>query len=146
MYTHCKSIGITLFTVSHRKTLWRYHEYPLIPPSSLPHHLSSPLIPHPSLTPPSPLPHPSLTPPSPLPHPSLTPPSPLPHPSLTPPSPLPHPSLTPPSPLPHPSLTPPSPSLLARGLFDTYRYVLQFDGHGAYEFKPIEAEASSFGS
>eukprot|EP00026_Physarum_polycephalum_P004379 Phypoly_transcript_04397.p1 GENE.Phypoly_transcript_04397~~Phypoly_transcript_04397.p1 ORF type:complete len:659 (+),score=90.82 Phypoly_transcript_04397:98-2074(+) len=51
MYTHCKSIGITLFTVSHRKSLWRYHEY-----------------------------------------------------------------------------------------------VLQFDGHGAYEFKPIEAEGSTFGS
>lgn len=28
MYTHCKNIGITLFTVSHRKSLWRYHEYP----------------------------------------------------------------------------------------------------------------------
>jgi ATP-binding cassette subfamily D (ALD) protein 3 len=27
MYTHCKEIGITLFTVSHRKTLWKYHEY-----------------------------------------------------------------------------------------------------------------------
>jgi len=50
MYTHCKSIGITLFTVSHRKSLWRYHEY-----------------------------------------------------------------------------------------------VLQFDGHGAYEFKPIEADATTFG-
>jgi ATP-binding cassette subfamily D (ALD) protein 3 len=29
MYTHCKNIGITLFTVSHRKSLWRYHEYVL---------------------------------------------------------------------------------------------------------------------
>ena len=26
MYTHCKKLGITLFTVSHRKTLWKYHE------------------------------------------------------------------------------------------------------------------------
>lgn len=26
IYTHCKDIGITLFTVSHRKTLWKYHE------------------------------------------------------------------------------------------------------------------------
>jgi ATP-binding cassette subfamily D (ALD) protein 3 len=26
MYTHCKEIGITLFTVSHRKSLWKYHE------------------------------------------------------------------------------------------------------------------------
>jgi len=29
MYTHCKKLGITLFTVSHRKTLWKYHEYVL---------------------------------------------------------------------------------------------------------------------
>eukprot|EP01088_Endostelium_zonatum_P010665 TRINITY_DN241_c0_g2_i1.p1 TRINITY_DN241_c0_g2~~TRINITY_DN241_c0_g2_i1.p1 ORF type:complete len:688 (+),score=142.14 TRINITY_DN241_c0_g2_i1:94-2157(+) len=29
MYEHCKEIGITLFTVSHRKSLWRYHEYVL---------------------------------------------------------------------------------------------------------------------
>jgi len=29
MYTHCREIGITLFTVSHRKTLWKYHEYVL---------------------------------------------------------------------------------------------------------------------
>lgn len=29
MYTHCRKIGITLFTVSHRKTLWKYHEYVL---------------------------------------------------------------------------------------------------------------------
>ena len=27
MYTHCKDMGITLFTVSHRKSLWKYHEY-----------------------------------------------------------------------------------------------------------------------
>jgi len=27
MYTHCKKLGISLFTVSHRKTLWKYHEY-----------------------------------------------------------------------------------------------------------------------
>jgi len=26
MYTHCKKLEITLFTVSHRKTLWKYHE------------------------------------------------------------------------------------------------------------------------
>jgi len=29
MYKHCKHLGITLFTVSHRKTLWEYHEYVL---------------------------------------------------------------------------------------------------------------------
>jgi len=29
MYTHCKEVGITLFTVSHRKSLWKYHEYVL---------------------------------------------------------------------------------------------------------------------
>jgi ATP-binding cassette subfamily D (ALD) protein 3 len=29
IYTHCKDVGITLFTVSHRKTLWKYHEYVL---------------------------------------------------------------------------------------------------------------------
>lgn len=29
MYTHCSEIGITLFTVSHRKSLWKYHEYVL---------------------------------------------------------------------------------------------------------------------
>jgi len=29
MYTHCREIGITLFTVSHRKSLWKYHEYVL---------------------------------------------------------------------------------------------------------------------
>eukprot|EP01097_Dermamoeba_algensis_P006322 TRINITY_DN3955_c0_g1_i1.p1 TRINITY_DN3955_c0_g1~~TRINITY_DN3955_c0_g1_i1.p1 ORF type:complete len:688 (+),score=132.04 TRINITY_DN3955_c0_g1_i1:38-2065(+) len=27
MYTHCRQVGITLFTVSHRKSLWKYHEY-----------------------------------------------------------------------------------------------------------------------
>nr|QNH67960.1 ATP-binding cassette transporter subfamily D member 3 [Brachionus plicatilis] len=27
MYEFCKSVGITLFTVSHRKSLWKYHEY-----------------------------------------------------------------------------------------------------------------------
>lgn len=27
MYTYCKQIGITLITVSHRPTLWKYHEY-----------------------------------------------------------------------------------------------------------------------
>eukprot|EP00042_Codosiga_hollandica_P050685 m.611106 g.611106 ORF g.611106 m.611106 type:complete len:656 (-) comp58138_c0_seq1:156-2123(-) len=29
MYDHCKKIGTTLFTVSHRKSLWQYHEYVL---------------------------------------------------------------------------------------------------------------------
>lgn len=27
MYQYCKKSGITLFTVSHRKSLWKYHEY-----------------------------------------------------------------------------------------------------------------------
>lgn len=27
MYQYCKKAGITLFTVSHRKSLWKYHEY-----------------------------------------------------------------------------------------------------------------------
>lgn len=27
MYQYCKKTGITLFTVSHRKSLWKYHEY-----------------------------------------------------------------------------------------------------------------------
>ena len=27
LYTYMKSIGITLITVSHRETLWKYHEY-----------------------------------------------------------------------------------------------------------------------
>ena len=26
MYEDCKSVGITLFTVSHRKSLWKYHD------------------------------------------------------------------------------------------------------------------------
>ena len=26
MYTHCKNIGITLITISHRPSLWKYHE------------------------------------------------------------------------------------------------------------------------
>merc|ERR1712137_443403 len=29
MYSFCSEIGITLFTVSHRKSLWKYHEYVL---------------------------------------------------------------------------------------------------------------------
>lgn len=29
MYTKCKEENITLFTVSHRKSLWKYHEYVL---------------------------------------------------------------------------------------------------------------------
>lgn len=29
MYNHCREIGITLFTVSHRKSLWSHHEYVL---------------------------------------------------------------------------------------------------------------------
>lgn len=27
MYQYCRKSGITLFTVSHRKSLWKYHEY-----------------------------------------------------------------------------------------------------------------------
>lgn len=27
LYTRCREMGITLFTVSHRKSLWRFHEY-----------------------------------------------------------------------------------------------------------------------
>ncbi|XP_063056482.1 ATP-binding cassette sub-family D member 3-like [Engraulis encrasicolus] len=27
IYTHCRKEGITLFTVSHRKSLWKHHEY-----------------------------------------------------------------------------------------------------------------------
>jgi len=27
IYTYAKKVGISLFTVSHRKTLWKYHEY-----------------------------------------------------------------------------------------------------------------------
>lgn len=27
MYQYCRKVGITLFTVSHRKSLWTYHEY-----------------------------------------------------------------------------------------------------------------------
>ncbi|KAL3252871.1 hypothetical protein MRX96_054778 [Rhipicephalus microplus] len=27
MYQYCRQAGITLFTVSHRKSLWKYHEY-----------------------------------------------------------------------------------------------------------------------
>lgn len=27
MYEYCKKSGITLFTVSHRKSLWKYHEF-----------------------------------------------------------------------------------------------------------------------
>ena len=26
MYTRCRELGITLLTVSHRKSLWKYHE------------------------------------------------------------------------------------------------------------------------
>ncbi|KJE92701.1 ATP-binding cassette [Capsaspora owczarzaki ATCC 30864] len=29
MYDHCRKLNITLFTVSHRKSLWRHHEYVL---------------------------------------------------------------------------------------------------------------------
>ena len=29
MYRHCRELGITLFTVSHRKSLWAFHEYVL---------------------------------------------------------------------------------------------------------------------
>ncbi|XP_049332707.1 ATP-binding cassette sub-family D member 3 [Astyanax mexicanus] len=27
IYTHCRKVGITLFTVSHRSSLWKHHEY-----------------------------------------------------------------------------------------------------------------------
>nr|XP_039255609.1 ATP-binding cassette sub-family D member 3-like [Styela clava] len=27
IYQHCRAVGITLFTVSHRKSLWKHHEY-----------------------------------------------------------------------------------------------------------------------
>jgi len=27
MYQHCREVGITLFTVSHRKSLWKHHEF-----------------------------------------------------------------------------------------------------------------------
>lgn len=27
MYQYCRKVGITLFTVSHRKSLWKHHEY-----------------------------------------------------------------------------------------------------------------------
>ena len=27
MYNHSKELGITLITVSHRPTLWKYHDY-----------------------------------------------------------------------------------------------------------------------
>jgi len=27
MYQYCREVGITLFTVSHRKSLWKHHEY-----------------------------------------------------------------------------------------------------------------------
>ncbi|XP_003742604.1 ATP-binding cassette sub-family D member 3 [Galendromus occidentalis] len=27
MYSYCRAVGITLFTVSHRKSLWKYHDY-----------------------------------------------------------------------------------------------------------------------
>lgn len=26
MYQYCRQVGITLFTVSHRKSLWKHHE------------------------------------------------------------------------------------------------------------------------
>jgi ATP-binding cassette, subfamily D (ALD), member 3 len=29
MYSKCRELGVTLFTVSHRKTLWKYHEFVL---------------------------------------------------------------------------------------------------------------------
>lgn len=29
LYTRCRELGITLFTVAHRKTVWQYHEYVL---------------------------------------------------------------------------------------------------------------------
>jgi ATP-binding cassette subfamily D (ALD) long-chain fatty acid import protein len=35
MYTHAKSLGITLITVSHRQTLWKYHDYILRMPGDV---------------------------------------------------------------------------------------------------------------
>ena len=29
MYAHCREVGITLITISHRQTLWQYHQYML---------------------------------------------------------------------------------------------------------------------
>jgi len=29
MYTHCRKLGICLITVSHRPSLWKYHDYKL---------------------------------------------------------------------------------------------------------------------
>lgn len=29
MYTHCRELGISLITVSHRPSLWKYHDYKL---------------------------------------------------------------------------------------------------------------------
>lgn len=29
MYTHCKKVGIALITVSHRPSLWKYHDFML---------------------------------------------------------------------------------------------------------------------
>ncbi|XP_060762578.1 ATP-binding cassette sub-family D member 3-like isoform X2 [Neoarius graeffei] len=30
IYSHCRKVGITLFTVSHRKSLWKHHEFYLL--------------------------------------------------------------------------------------------------------------------
>ena len=30
IYQHCRQVGITLFTVSHRKSLWKHHEVSLL--------------------------------------------------------------------------------------------------------------------
>jgi len=27
IYSHCRKVGITLFTVSHRKSLWKHHDF-----------------------------------------------------------------------------------------------------------------------
>lgn len=29
LYDHCKELGITLFTISHRRSLWKYHDHVL---------------------------------------------------------------------------------------------------------------------
>ncbi len=29
MYTHCRELGICLITVSHRPSLWKYHDFKL---------------------------------------------------------------------------------------------------------------------
>ena len=30
IYNYCREVGITLITVTHRKSLWKHHEYVLL--------------------------------------------------------------------------------------------------------------------